>query len=156
MGNMVRSLLGLFLAVLFVVGYAAGIAYAQPPGHGKGGNPNGAVFESAMVEDAGFCLNTNGQCDLSEGKVKRNGEWKVELTLVTCSEEMYDICVVYDGVNERIVEVLAETVSPDEDCELKETGAVPNDLYISPSLEVRVANGDACSGATDFATGFSF
>jgi len=154
MGNMVRSLLGLFLAVLFVVGYAAGIAYAQPPGHGKGGNPNGAVFESAMVEDAGFCLNTNGQCDLSEGKVTRNGSWKVELTLdiIDCDLEVFDICLVHKNG----FAALAEDVSPDEDCELKETGAVPNDLYISPSLEVRVANGDACSGATDFATGFSF
>ena len=106
-----------------------------------------------MVESNGDCEETGGQCDFSEGKVGRNGSWKVELTLDGCGAEMYDICLVHEGGTL----VLAQDVSPNNDCELKDSGGAASvaGLFLAPAIIVTGNGGEACTDVTEFVSGFN-
>ena len=145
---MSKSLLSLFVAVLLVVGFAVVNTMAAPG--------EKAVFESPMVPTGtdGCTESPAGECSESEGKIERNGDWKVEINGVPASTP-YDICIEDDYAGETKI---GDTTS-NSDGELKATEAsgdeVQNDTYVNPRLVVRDDDVTDCAGTEQFTTGFS-
>ena len=140
-----KKLFVVFVAVLFVVGLTAGIAYAKPDDWFAG------IFEAPFVADEGT------EFEGSEGKIGRDGSWKVEIPGFgeVTEEETYQICLeTTDGTT-----LLRGGVSV-SDSELKEVcievaGAcsagggipVPSDDHQAPRLQVREEPDDGdCDG----------
>jgi len=139
-----KKLFVVFAALLFVIGLTAGMAYADRPADWFAG-----IFEAPMVEDGG------AEFPGSEGKIGRDGSWKVEIPGFVTEEETYQICLeTTDGTT-----LLRDGVSV-SDSELKEVclaaaGAcsagggipVPSDDHQAPRLQVREEPDDGvCSG----------
>ncbi|TDI95898.1 MAG: hypothetical protein E2O29_03600, partial [Deltaproteobacteria bacterium] len=97
---MSKSLLSLFVAVLLVVGFAVVNTMAAPGEKG--------VFESPQVSNGGV------EVDGSEGKIERDGDYKIEIEPITPNLTV-QICIF--DINLGIV-FLQDTAS-DADGELK-------------------------------------
>jgi hypothetical protein len=143
-----RKLATLTAVSALALGLAAGTAEAGP-------NEKG-IFEAPMVPVNGACdLVYGGECDDSEGKVERNGDWKVEIQGVTPDED-YEVCLHDAGGFQWLAEVTS-----DEDGELKATelslGAahVAIGTYQRPRLVVRLDRGGDCDGPHQYDSGFA-
>ena len=122
---MSKSLLSLFVAVLFVLGFTAGIANA-----GKG------IFEAPQVSNDG--VEVSG----SEGKIERDGDYKVEIEPVTPSTT-FDIClddtsgtdILRDGTSDADGELKVDSNLNTDRADLFPASTTTTTQ--SPSLQVR-------------------
>jgi len=116
---MSKSLLSLFVAVLFVLGFTAGIANA------------GIVVDEGIFESP-FVTNAGSQVDDSEGKIDEDGDWKVE-SYDLGDTECYDICLCDENGGQV---VLVANVCTDEDGELKAIGTLSSGNYQAVSFKI--------------------
>jgi len=144
---MSKSLLGLFVAVLFVLGFSAGIA-----------NAGAGIFEAPQVSSPG------AEVLGSEGKIKRNGDYKIEIEGVPALTT-FEICIQDINLNGGNPIFLRNATS-DEDGELKVEGNLSTDAVAffpitttttlqAPSLQVRsnVGASDDCSQSISWESG---
>lgn len=120
---MYKSLLSsIFVGVLLVVGFAAVDAMARPGEKG--------VFECPFVEDDG------SEIDGSEGKIERDGDYKVEIegSPIACETE-YTVCLCDVNAGCVALETLTTGECPDE-VELKSTGSVGGVTLQAPTFQV--------------------
>lgn len=128
-----KSLLVLVVAVLFVIGLTAVKVFADPGEKG--------IFEAPQVVDMG------AEVGGSEGKIERNGDYKVEIDPAFAASTTFDICIF--DIN--LGTVFLQQAASDADGELKVTSDLGADnpgffptgtlTLQAPSLQVRDATG---------------
>ena len=120
---MFKSLLSsIVVAVLLVVGFAVVDTMARPGEKG--------VFECPFVEDGG------SEIGGSEGKIERDGDYKVEIegSPIACETE-YTVCLCDENAGCVALDTLTTGECPDED-ELKSTGNVGAGDLQAPYFQV--------------------
>ncbi len=118
-----RKLAILTAAAALVAGFGfAGTANAGPGEKG--------IYEAPMMD-------SGGEVDDSEGKIERNGDYKVEIEPVADDRD-YDVCLVFDTVlGGTPTELHLETVTVDDgETELKSEGDVGPDDFYGPQFRV--------------------
>ena len=107
-----------------------------------------AHYSGAMIFSGAY---NPPECNDSEGKVERFGDWKVELTS-DVADEAYEICLEDDNGEQELA-----NVTSDDKGELKATESdgilVPSLTYVNPRLVVRTLNAGNCAGVIQFTTG---
>ena len=146
-----KKLFAVFVGLLFVVGLTAGMAHADH----KAGHFNG-IFEAPFVADGG------SEFAGSEGKIGRDGSWKVEIPGFETTEATYDICLettdgktlLRNGVVVSDSELKEECLAAAGACSAGGGSPVPGGDHQAPRLQVREDDVD-CDGAIEAESGLT-
>jgi hypothetical protein len=140
-----RKPFAVFVALLFVIGLTGGMAYAKPANWFAG------IFEAPFVADGG------AEFEGSEGKIGRDGSWKVEIPGfgVVTEAETYEICLettdattsLRSGVSVSDTELKEVCLAFGGGCTGGTGSPVPAGNNQAPRLQVReTPTGDPCTG----------
>ena len=141
-----RKPFAVFVALLFVIGLTGGMAYAKPANWFAG------IFEAPFVADGG------AEFEGSEGKIGRDGSWKVEIpgfgevteaeTYQICLETTAGTTLLRSGVSVSDSELKQVCLAGGGVCSTGGGSPVPAGDQQAPRLQVREAPDDGdCSGA---------
>lgn len=141
---MSRVQLAALLAFLVAISFSVGSPRAQGQG----------IFEAPMVD---VNPGPNAEVPGSEGKIEREGEFKVEIPGTPAGT--YTVCLFHDDVTSHFL----GTVTVDEDGELKLEGNLtqppttplvePGAVLVHPDFRVFMDAAGSCTGVPEFRSG---
>jgi len=145
-----KSLLSLFVSILFVLGFTVGIAYAGGGGINSGGP---ADYESDMVDVSGTDFVTGGEC-----KIKGNDTVKMEIEReFFSSATRFKCCIEHDETAQIECDTFDHPggVSVDIICQCDISQAQPpsNSVLTGVICNIYSGSGTSCDGSLEYTSG---